>query len=81
TGCGDAGASGAATATLEVIGTAERSGAFAVVVEWMDAADAQLGRGRTVVEDLAPGETRTVQVLGEGVSGAVASRVLEVTGA
>ncbi|WP_432505647.1 FxLYD domain-containing protein [Kineococcus arenarius] len=81
TGCGDVTGSGTATATLEVTGTAERPGASTVVVEWMDAADAQLGRGSVVVEELAPGETRTVQVRGEGVTGAVACRVLEVTGA
>ncbi|WP_432535840.1 FxLYD domain-containing protein [Kineococcus arenarius] len=81
TGCGDAAGSGTATATLEVTGTDGRPGAFTVVVEWMDAADAQLGRGSTVVEGLAPGETRTVQVRGEAVTGAVACRVMEVTGA
>ncbi|WP_432482116.1 FxLYD domain-containing protein [Kineococcus esterisolvens] len=77
--CGEAGASGTATATVSVTGTAERTRSLSVAVEWVDAADATLGEGRTDVAGLAPGQTVTVAVRGSGVTGAVACRVLEVT--
>ncbi|WP_337063235.1 FxLYD domain-containing protein [Kineococcus sp. G2] len=78
TGCGEPDASGAATAVVEVTNTAQQTRSLAVAVEWMDAADAQLGVGRAVARDLAPGESTTVRVEGTGVGGAVACRALEV---
>ncbi|MCI3925372.1 FxLYD domain-containing protein, partial [Paenibacillus sp. TRM 82003] len=82
TGCGELGASATATATatatVEVTNTAQETRSLAVAVEWMDAADAQLGVGRAVARDLAPGQSATVRVEGTGVGGAVACRALEL---